>query len=248
LVAGKGAVLSGRVAGEVWGFHRHRGNFEVKRTNSRRGGEFVLDHRGVAEARPVAVRRSRNFSPTQTTHKYGIPILRPSWILLDLAGELSDDEFGHAFKEADRLGLLNEQELTACLDLGSGVKGVRKFQRLVARRHPDLKDARTLLETLFLELCERYGIERPKVNRRKGRYFPDFRWDDIGLIVEVDGYEGHAGRLAFLDDAARENDLRRLGYQVLRFTWEEVTQHPELVATLVIQEISRCRALAQGIR
>jgi len=146
------------------------------------------------------------------------------------------------------MGLLNEQELRACLELGRGIKGIRRFQDLVARRHPDLKDARTLLEALFLELCAKYGIETPAVNHPKGRYFPDFRWDDIGLIVEVDGYEGHAGRLAFLDDASRENDLRRMGYQVLRFTWEEVTEHPELVARLVIQEIARCRALTQTER
>jgi hypothetical protein len=248
MVAGGGAVLSGRAAADVWGIHRHRGNYEVKRRNSRRAGEFVLDSRGVAEARPVLVRRSRNFSPAQVTRKHGIPILRPTWVLLDLAGELSDDRFGHAFKEADRMGLLNEQELRACLELGRGIKGIRRFQDLVARRHPDLKDARTLLEALFLELCAKYGIETPAVNHPKGRYFPDFRWDDIGLIVEVDGYEGHAGRLAFLDDASRENDLRRMGYQVLRFTWEEVTEHPELVARLVIQEIARCRALTQTER
>ena len=245
LVAGGGAVLSGRAAADVWDIRKDRGNLEVKRRNSHRSGEFVLDRRGVAEARPVRVRRSRYFNPAQVTRKYGIPILRPSWILLDLARELPDDEFGHAFKEADRLGLLNEEELRACLELGSGLEGIRKFQNLVARRHPDLKDVRTLIETLFLELCARYGIETPRVNRRKGRYFPDFSWDDIGLIVEVDGYEGHAGRFAFLDDAARENDLRRLGYQVIRFTWEEITEHPELVASLVIREIARCRALAR---
>ncbi len=246
LVAGGGAVLSGRSAADVWGIHRHRGNLEVMRRNSRRNHGFMLDGRGVAEARPVTVHRSRNFNPDQVTRKQGVPLLRPAWVLLDLAGDLSEERFGHAFREADRLGLLNERDLRACLELGRGVRGIRSFRKLIARRHPDLKDARSLLETLFLELCVRFGIETPTVNRPKGRYFPDFRWEQLGLIVEVDGYEGHAGRLAFLDDASRENDLRRMGYQVLRFTWEEVTEKPELVARLLIQEIARCRALVRA--
>ncbi len=178
------------------------------------------------------------------TGRFGIPALRPAWLLLELAGGLPPESFGRLFKEADRLNILREDELRECAECGSGFPGIAEFRKLVARRHPDSREARSLLEVLFLEICDTYGIERPVVNRPRGRYYPDFRWEDIKLIVEVDGYEGHAGRLAFLDDAARENELRAMGYQVLRFTWEEVTEQPEKVARLVIREIARCRALA----
>jgi hypothetical protein len=245
MIVGEGAAVSGRAAARLWGIdNRYQGEVTVAHQKGRRPAEFWLDPRGVSKPSRVRVRRSRNLDPGRITRKFGIPVLRPSWLLLDLAGDLPPDAFGRIFKEADRLHILREDELRACADQGSGFPGVDEFRKLVARRHPDSKDARTLLEVLFLEICAEYGIETPVVNRPKGRYYPDFGWEEIKLIVEVDGYEGHAGRLAFLDDAARENELRALGYQVLRFTWEEVTQQPQKVARLVIGEIARCRALA----
>ena len=245
LIVGEGSAVSGRSAARLWGIDdRYRGDISVVHRMSRRRNEFRLDPRGVSEPRRVHIRRNRNLAPERTTRQFGIPVLRPAWLLLELAGNLPPQAFGRLFKEADRRNILREDELRECAECGSGFPGIEEFRKLLARRHPDSKDARTLLEVLFLEICAEYGIEKPVVNHPKGRYYPDFRWEDIKLIVEVDGYEGHAGRLAFLEDAARENELRALGYQVLRFTWEEVTWQPEKVARLVIQEMTRCRALA----
>ena len=248
MVVGEGAAVSGRSAAALWGFDNHRGDISVVNQRSRRPADFRLDSRGIAHARPVHVSRNRNLASDLIARKAGIPVLRPAWILLHLAGQLPPEALGRLFKEADRLGLLRESDLRRCAENGRGFVGIDIFRELLARRHPDSKAARTLLEVLFLEICAEHGIETPVVNQPRGRYYPDFRWEGIKLIVEVDGYEGHAGRLAFLDDAARENELRSQGYQVIRFTWEEVTQRPDLVARLVKQEIARCRTLARTRR
>jgi hypothetical protein len=47
------------------------------------------------------------------------------------------------------------------------------------------------------------------------------------LIVEVDGYRYHGTRAAFEADRARDARLKLLGYDVLRFTHRQLTDHAE---------------------
>jgi very-short-patch-repair endonuclease len=47
------------------------------------------------------------------------------------------------------------------------------------------------------------------------------------VIVEVDGERAHAGRVAFVRDRQRQNALIAAGYLVLRFTWWDITEHPQ---------------------
>jgi very-short-patch-repair endonuclease len=78
--------------------------------------------------------------------------------------------------------------------------------------------AESVLETLL-----RLGL----VRRRIGPFIPQFQptpfwWVDFlvlgGLIVEVDGAAFHDVE----KDARRDAELRRLGYRVLRFTYQEI--------------------------
>jgi very-short-patch-repair endonuclease len=51
--------------------------------------------------------------------------------------------------------------------------------------------------------------------------------------VEADGFAFHADRLAYRRDRERQNQLERLGWRVLRFTWEDVRGRPEHVVALI---------------
>lgn len=79
---------------------------------------------------------------------------------------------------------------------------------------------------MFLKLCREYGIPSPEVNVRVGPYVADFLWLEARLIAETDGYRYHSGKDAFESDLARTNDLKRRGFEVLRFGYREVTEQP----------------------
>jgi len=49
------------------------------------------------------------------------------------------------------------------------------------------------------------------------------------VILEVDGERAHAGRVAFVQDRRRQNDLVTAGFLVLRFTWWDLTERPDAV-------------------
>ena len=89
---------------------------------------------------------------------------------------------------------------------------------------------RSHLERAFLRLLRSHKLPLPEVNASLGTYEVDFLWRPQRLIVEVDGYAYHSSRASFESDRARDRELQRRGYTVLRFTYREVTKKPDAVA------------------
>jgi very-short-patch-repair endonuclease len=103
----------------------------------------------------------------------------------------------------------------------------------VARTLRDLgygpERTRSELERLFLRLCRRHGVPKPKVNVRIGPFQVDCLWRAELLVVELDSWRYHSDRRAFQADRARDRELKLRGYEVLRFTDREVSAEPEAV-------------------
>lgn len=92
---------------------------------------------------------------------------------------------------------------------------------------------RSDLERAFLLLCRRHRLPRPEVNVRVGPYLVDFLWRERRVVVETDSYLYHRGKVAFQDDRARDLDLKRRGFEALRFSEREVNEQPEMTAEMV---------------
>ena len=54
-------------------------------------------------------------------------------------------------------------------------------------------------------------------------------WHAERLIVELDGHATHANPVTNEEDRRRELILRRAGYRVIRYTWQQVTSAPRTV-------------------
>ena len=59
-----------------------------------------------------------------------------------------------------------------------------------------------------------------------------------GTDHEVDGFAFHTDPETFERDRRKQNALVLAGYQVLRFTWLDLTEYPERVLALVQRAIS----------
>jgi very-short-patch-repair endonuclease len=55
----------------------------------------------------------------------------------------------------------------------------------------------------------------------------DAYWPEQKLAIQLDGFEFHRTRRDHERDAASNRDLELLGIRVIRFTWDDVTAHPE---------------------
>lgn len=142
------------------------------------------------------------------TRRYGIPATKPAQTIADLRSCVPEKELRRAIRQASVLGL----------PLGPEIN-----------RDPTRSD----LERDFLRLCRQYGLPVPEVNVWIGPREVDFLWRDANLVVETDGYRYHRGRQAFEDDRARDLDLRSRGFDVLRFSYRQVTAEPQRVAAVV---------------
>ena len=101
--------------------------------------------------------------------------------------------------------------------------------------------AESVLESLLRLLLVLAGLPSPvsqyEIRDEHGRTVArvDFCWPGSRLVVEADGFAFHSDRLAYRRDRERMNELERLGWRVLRFTWEDVRQRPAAVVTVVAE-------------
>ena len=215
LATGEGAVLSHTSAAELWGMLRSR------RPPSPAGVDVdanvtVPSRAGRRKRHGIVIHRSLTLDPSQITHRHGIPVTTPDRTLRDLRRTLPQQQFAAAVRQAEFLRLPLDDSL-----------------------EPDR--TRSELESHFLALCRRPRLPQPEVNVRIGGFVVDFTWPEPRLIVEVDGWDAHRTRSAFEEDRARDARLSVLGYEVVRFTWRQLTRDQRAVAK-TIRTLLRARA------
>jgi very-short-patch-repair endonuclease len=217
LACGAGAVLSHLSAAELWGIRRR------VRPLSEAGGRGELPDVHVTVPRTagrrkrpgIALHRSSTLVAGHCTRQDGIPVTTPARTLIDIRSLLPPAQFNAAVRQAE-------------------------FLRLPIDAQIESGRARSDLEQSMLALCRRHRLTRPEVNAQVDRFEVNFLWREQRL-VEVDGWEGHRRRSAFEGDRARDARLAVLGYEVVRFTWRQVTREPKRAAE-TIRSLLRARA------
>jgi very-short-patch-repair endonuclease len=98
--------------------------------------------------------------------------------------------------------------------------------------------AQSEAERLLIRLLKAAKITGWKANHPVGGYRVDVAFTETRVAVEADGWAFHSDRPAFEKDRRRQNAIALLGWQVLRFTWLDLTEYPQRV----IAEIRRANA------
>ena len=62
---------------------------------------------------------------------------------------------------------------------------------------------------------------------------------DGWLVLEADGFEHHSDRSRYREDRRRSNALAVLGYTVLRFSYEDIVHHEDVVAEVIARVLAR---------
>jgi Protein of unknown function (DUF559) len=173
----------------------------------------------------VRVHRSRQIERAECG---GFPVTSVARTLLDIADMLGFRQVRRALAEAEYRELLQPAELRAVT--GSGRRGSRALKLALTHHLPELAETLSVLKERFLELCESAALPMPEVNRRSGLMRVDAVWRAERLAVEVDGGDAHAGLGQMKRDRDRELALRAKGFQVVRYTWEQVSRRSSEVA------------------
>ena len=128
---------------------------------------------------------------------------------------------------ADKLGLIDPDQLRRTVEQRSGTDGVKALRRLLDRQTFSLTDSE--LERRFLKLIRRAGLPLPETQRRIAGFRVDFVWRQLSLVVETDGLRYHRTATQQSRDRTRDQALLAGGFTVVRFTHAQVTYDPDHV-------------------
>jgi len=239
LAAGDGAVLSHLSAARRLGLDVPRqASVQITIPASRR----------VPKLRGVKVFRSRNLTETHTTKRGPFRLTHLARTMVDLASVLETVWLRAALDSALRQRKTNLVWIRRALDShGRGRRGAACLRTLVTEHQREDEVPDSVLESMGLELALATR-RKPKLHWKivEGARLiaeVDFAWPEVRLCVELDGWTQHGTRAAFVRDRARDRALLRLGWMVLRFTWQDVVADREsVIAELVSCYESRTRS------
>jgi very-short-patch-repair endonuclease len=167
----------------------------------------------------------------------GFPITPPAQTLLHFAADAAPDRLRLALAGADHAGQLDLAALAAVT--GRGIRGSASLRVALRIHRPELAFTRSELERRMILLAERHGLPIPRCNVMLHGWLVDAVWSEQRVVVELDGINGHRTAAQLRRDDQRDLELRLNGYVVLRYTWEQVTQTPELVAADLGRALAR---------
>jgi very-short-patch-repair endonuclease len=98
--------------------------------------------------------------------------------------------------------------------------------------------ARSAAERLFIRLLKEAGITGWKANYPVAGYKVDVAFPKARVVCEIDGLAFHSDSDDFHNDRVRQNAIAIAGWQVLRFTWLDLTEYPQRVIAIVRHSIS----------
>jgi very-short-patch-repair endonuclease len=220
LACGSGAVLSYRSAAALWGLRAAaRRDIEITAARGRQRQPGIELHCDRLEA-------------DETTVRHGIPVTTIARTVLDLAAVLDRHRLERAFNEAEMI------EPGALLTLGQLLtRHPRRHGAAALRRLLDAGFSgitRSELEDLFIRFLDNASLPAPDLNfpmQLGGHWIEaDCVWREQRVIVELDGHRTHGTRAAFERDRRRDRALQAKGWRVIRVTWRQLQDEPEVLA------------------
>ena len=181
---------------------------------------------------------------SQVTARYGLRVTTVARTVIDVARTSSFRAGVVTADSALRTKQTSNEELRAILAMCSRWPGVTQATAVV-----DFADmlSESALESIARVVFRESGLPPPQLqawvggDERIGRV--DFLWKQFNTIVEVDGALKYADPDRARQQLRRDAKLRQAGFEVLHFTWWEITQTPENVAASIQAAFARGLAI-----
>jgi hypothetical protein len=234
LVGGTGCAVSHQSAAWLWGMSDTP--CEVP-TITVPGGRRV---------RMAGVRAFRSRHPVTRVSVRRLPCTDAISTIVDFASELGGAELDGLVDTALARRLVRLDSLTSAV-LGPGLRrhcGRLDLAERLKQRGVTGSPHPSALESRMARLMLQYDLPVPKAEVVWGpdrRYRLDFAYPALKLAIEVDGWATHFSPEQQRYDHRRANELIKAGWTILRYSWWEVTNESERVASEIAATYSRLR-------
>ncbi|MGH3742289.1 MAG: DUF559 domain-containing protein [Micromonosporaceae bacterium] len=218
------AVASFESAAVVWGIDILGRRGGVHLTRPRRGQGSVRKYPGIVVHHAALPPEHRAFAR-------GAPVTSVARTVMDIARTRAFRAGVVAADAVLRERLCDRADLRAVVKACRRWPGNRKASRVAEFADPRSESP---LESISRAAFHEHDLPSPEPQVWITPYERvDFLWSAERVIGEADGM----GKYATLDDVRREKErqelLERLGYRVVRWTWQEVFRRPDAVAEWV---------------
>ena len=224
LACGTGAVSSHTTATSLWRLiERPSGLIEVTIPRGRRARhDGITVHRSVSLGREDVTRLGR------------IPITTVRRTIKDLPNHLKEEAFDTAIRD---------RRLTphAFID-AKGYLGKLAKDRL------GLGVPHWKIERNAVHLLRAHRLPAPQRQYWVDGYRVDLAYPEKRIAIELKGDAAHWGRERFQYDIDRSNALKLACWDEYTFTWWDITERPDHVASTVKQALSATRSPSRGAR
>ncbi len=218
-------MLSGRSAAQVHGLDLIESELPVE----------VTVPRSRSLARPDLVVRRAELAVDDRTMVAGLPVTSVLRTIMDVARHATLDEAVVVADSALRMGVLSRHQLAQAVDATAGPRA-RRIRRALLLVDESSGSA---LETRARVLMHLAALPAPVpqlvIRDEKGQFVArvDFAFVAARVVVELDGFAFHRDRDSYRTDRAKANELARLGWRLVRLTWEDVVLRPDWVIELL---------------
>mgnify|MGYP006271860959 FL=1 len=113
-----------------------------------------------------------------------------------------------------------------------GRPGISVMRTMLQKWALDTEQPESVLEAKMLSLCFIGSLPPFEFQAELGPYRVDFLWREQRVIAECDGFAYHGStRERFEYDRQRDAYLQSLGYTVWRFSFRQILNEPQLIAS-----------------
>ena len=187
--------------------------------------------------------------PRRTLHVSGFPITSAHRTILDLFAVLPpnlaeralDDGLRRKLTSIDRLA----SEYVECCNKGRN--GCCRFRgALLTRDHRDgalQSRMEAKLRRIVRTLPGAVAVPQFKVDTGEGRFRIDFAYPDVKLGIEAQSIKWHLGEPRFYYDMKRDRKLKRVGWTLLYYSWDDLLRPADIRAEIIGMRNSMERVL-----
>jgi predicted transcriptional regulator of viral defense system len=183
----------------------------------------------------VVVHRAMKAQDSPASRSFGgVACTTPARTLVDLAASATPAELADAVDRALSRRLVLVRDVVAETATRKGARrGAGRLRWSLAQRGFTNVPAPSVLESRMSRVFVRFNVPpaTPEhIAGPAGEYRIDYAYAPQRVAVEVYGYSWHHSPAQMTRDLARQRKLTIDGWQVLIYTWQDVTKEPERVA------------------
>jgi very-short-patch-repair endonuclease len=214
---------------------------------------FTIPHGGHARIAGATVHQIDDLAPSDIVPIDGLPISRPHRAVVEVAATVGARQLGNIVDELLMAELTSHDRIAACLARVArpGKPGVIKLGDVLDQRGDGYLTGTSELERALFAALDAAGLPTPRhqvplPGRGALVGVVDAAYDDARLIIEADGRRWHTRTRDLKRDHLRDAEAARVGWQTLRFVYEQIVGDPHEVCA-VVRDVRAARlALVNG--